>query len=166
MKKANVAIFKYEHDDPLERSSTQLKVLAVLALAALCCFFIAIPLGVFAAAGVAVYALIARPKKLICVTPRYLICGRKILYYRNVRKLVLVKKEGQLSVFFGDGKSLMVEQKRFPTNARKPDKIKKNKAAKFDKVSGKIIQKVLTSSPKVELVGINRSSFDVNKGTK
>ena len=47
----------------------------------------------------------------------------------------------------------MLERDKFPTGARKADKIKKNKAAKFDKVSSKIIEKVKKAAPRVDMIG-------------
>ena len=40
-----------------------------------------------------------------------------------------------------------VERERFPTNARKKDKIAINKAAKFSKVSARIVEKVRRATP-------------------
>ena len=42
----------------------------------------------------------------------------------------------------------------FPTNARKSHKIAANKAAKFSKVSQKLIERVRHASPSVELSGV------------
>src|SRR3990167_5715060 len=79
--------------------------------------------------------------------PRYLLCGDSIVYYGNVRRLVLSRSSGTLELFGADGPVLRLERDKFPTNARKPDKITRNKATKFEKVSARIIERVLQAAP-------------------
>jgi hypothetical protein len=82
------------------------------------------------------------------IGPRYLLCGDTIVYFGNVQRMVLARSEGRLSLYGADkGKPLVIERSKFPTNARKPDKIAKNKDTKFEKVSARIIQGVLKAAP-------------------
>ena len=85
--------------------------------------------------------------------PRYLLCGNSIVYYANVNRLTLSGANGTLRLQSQNGKSFVLERDKFPTGARKADKIKKNKAAKFDKVSSKIIEKVKKAAPRVDMIG-------------
>lgn len=81
------------------------------------------------------------------IGPRYLLCGDTIVYYGNVRRLILFRSKGVLVLHSANGTVLMLERDKFPTSARKPDKIKKNKAAKFEKVSNRIIERVNRAAP-------------------
>ncbi|MGB2881176.1 MAG: hypothetical protein WBC08_05310, partial [Rhodoferax sp.] len=83
----------------------------------------------------------------------YLLCGNSIVYYANVNRLTLSGANGTLRLQSQNGKSFVLERDKFPTGARKADKIKKNKAAKFDKVSSKIIEKVKKAAPRVDMIG-------------
>ena len=56
-------------------------------------------------------------------------------------------RPGTLELFGADGQVLRLERDKFPTNARKADKITKNKATKFEKVSSRIIERVLHAAP-------------------
>jgi hypothetical protein len=86
--------------------------------------------------------------------PRYLLCGNTIVYYGNVKRLTLSRAQGKLSLVCANGESFVLDRSKFPTGARKAAKITKNKAAKFDKVSAKIIEKVRASSKRVDLNGV------------
>jgi hypothetical protein len=83
--------------------------------------------------------------------PRYLLCGKTIVYYANVKRMTLLPAQGKLRVVCTNGQSFVLEREKFPTSARKANKIAKNKAAKFDKVSAKIIEKVRKASTNVDL---------------
>jgi hypothetical protein len=76
------------------------------------------------------------------------------VYYGNVRRLTLSQARDSLQVQSANGRVFVLERDKFPTSARKTDKIARNRAAKFDKVSGKIIEKVRKAVPNVELSGI------------
>jgi len=105
------------------------------------------------------YTLVVWPRKCISVNLRYLICGAKIVYFRNISRVVLRKDDGEMILYRhdpknGDVRLFSLHREKFPTAARKDFKIKKNKADKFNKVSHKIIGKVMMFSPGVELVGV------------
>lgn len=144
--------FKYPHPGsaPLSRGR---KILALgLLIAAPFGFLIVAPLG-FAFLVGSLITFFARSKKLV-LGPRYLLCGHEIVYYANVTKLVLSEMNGTLRLQTASGKTFVLEREKFPTNARKPDKVKNNKAAKFAKVSAKIIEKVQKLAPAVECIGL------------
>jgi hypothetical protein len=162
MANASFAVFKYEHGDSTPLGPARWAVmLAGMALVAFC-FFLVVPLGVFALIALIVATSVMWPKKRICLGLRYVICGNTILYYRNVRRMVLTPGKS-LTLHWDTCRTLRLEQDRFPTNARKSEKIAKNKKAKFEKVSGKIIDKVLIASPEVELTGIDREAHTAGK---
>jgi hypothetical protein len=102
-----------------------------------------------------VLALIAffHSRKVILVGPRYFICGDAIVYYANVTRMALDDRAGTLRLFTASGQGFTLERDKFPTGARKADKIAKNKAAKFAKVSASLIGKIQRASPAVETVG-------------
>ena len=150
------AAFKYDHPDP------HVPRIAVPGF-----WFVFILLGMasysfFGEAGIVPVVILGFlvswkwPRKQIYLGRRYVVCGRTIVYYRNVRKMAL--RPGVLTLQWGDKQSFTLEETRFPTNARKDHKIKANKAAKFRKVSGKIIEHVLAEAPAVELAGIQRTA--------
>ncbi len=147
--------FKYDHDDrvPVGWLNWLASLLCVPVVIA--GFAIAPPLGVATAVAAVIFWALRLPKKQIRLGVRYAIVGNTIVYFRNVRRMEL-KAGHALTLYWGQDRSLKIEQSRFPTNARKDEKIAKNKAAKFEKVSGKIIDRVLHASPSVELTGIDR----------
>ena len=61
--------------------------------------------------------------------------------------------KGSLHVQSANGQSFVLERDKFPTGARKADKIAKNKAAKFEKVSNKIIEKVRKANGDADVSG-------------
>jgi hypothetical protein len=102
-----------------------------------------VPVGVF------VYIKrsgIARP---LLIASRYVILGDRIIYYRNVTRACLDKEKQTLTINPARGAELVISAEKFPTNARKPDKIRINKTAKFEKVADKIIARLRETSPEI-----------------
>lgn len=144
-----LAVFKYK-DGARAPLTTKRKVLAGAALAlAVVMLFVAIPVAVFATI-VALVAFFARGRAL-AVGPRYLICGDEIVYYANVTQMALNESAGLLELTLANGKRFTLEREKFPTGARKAHKIAANQAAKFNKVSARIVDKVRRARP--ELAG-------------
>lgn len=150
-----LAVFKYQHDDPLVTPlGGALRFLAFVVLVALA-FYVNVGLGPFALVGGMAVLFITWPKRRLVLGPRYLLCGNKVVYYANVRKMVL--RPGQVLILHTDaGTKFDLDWERFPTGARKEAKIKANKARKFEKVSQGIIRRVLGAAPGVECEGIKR----------
>ncbi len=144
------ASFKYQHPDPAGRSRKRMwfvygsLVVAVLAIVVFdplpAAFLLLVPLLTW----------LIRDKELL-LGPRYLLCGKTIVYYANVKRMTLLPAQGKLRMVCINGQSFVLERDKFPTGARKADKIAKNKAAKFDKVSSKIIEKVRKATKHVDL---------------
>lgn len=147
------AIFKYQHTDPATRSQKRIWFAGgSLAIAVLVNWFV----GFGPAAALLVLPLVAwfsAPRQLQ-LGPRYLLCGNTIIYYANVRKANLSNAQGKLRLVCANGKAFVLERDKFPTNARKADKISKNKAAKFQKVANKVIEKVRSASAKADFSGL------------
>ena len=91
--------------------------------------------------------------KFLKLGPRYLLCGKSIVYYANVKRVVQSTAKGSLQLQSTNGQMFVLERDKFPTGARKADKIAKNKAAKFDKVSAKIIEKVRKANGDADVSG-------------
>lgn len=148
--------FKYRHADPVVAGwvvwAVFWSLLAILAAS----LYIMGPPGVVPAIAGAALAMKLWPRRRISLGSRYFVCGDTVAYYKNVRKMAL--RPGNLTLFWGNRHSFKLEEARFPTNARKAHKISANKAAKFNKVAGKIIDRVMSESPHVELVGIDRTA--------
>jgi hypothetical protein len=146
------ASFKYQHKDPAGLSKARRWFIGTSLLIAAVVAWRLFPPG----AMLLVVPLIAwwsAPRSLH-LGPRYLLCGNTIVYYANVRCLTLSSAKGVLQVQSANGETFVLERDKFPTGARKAEKIANNKAAKFDKVSGKVIAKVRQASANVELNGI------------
>ncbi|APV51685.1 hypothetical protein BWI17_19500 [Betaproteobacteria bacterium GR16-43] len=151
----NVAVFKYQHSDRLVSSKVKwafgLGFLVFLALA----IYVFGPPGIMLAFIGGFVAAFLWPKRRISLGMRYLVCGNTVVYYANVRRMelhpgnYLVLQSGKDGVF-------RLERERFPTNARKAAKIEMNKTIKFDKVSRRIIDRVLQAAPTVQLKGLTR----------
>jgi hypothetical protein len=99
--------------------------------------------------GVGIYIKYSGCDKPLVIASRYLILGDRIIYYRNVARASLDKSAQTLTITPERGGALVITAEKFPTNARKPDKIRINKTAKFEKVADKIIARLRESSPDV-----------------
>jgi hypothetical protein len=128
-----------------------------LTLIAVLCFFSAI--GCTAAislwclilllvpVGIAIYIKKSGYSKPLLIGSRYLILGDRIIYYRNVSRAFIDKDAQTLTVVCERGQPLVISAEKFPTNARKPDKIRINRTAKFEKVAGRIIDRLKEAAP-------------------
>jgi hypothetical protein len=147
----NFAMFQYQHSDRVVRSGkVWLAWGAIVALLAASILFLGV-IGIILTIIVAVFLGKRFPRRAIYLGPRFMVCGNTIAYYKNVRRMAL--KPGELTIFWGEEDSFRLEEKRFPTGARKQHKIKANKAAKFGKVAAKIIERVQIEVPGVKLDG-------------
>ena len=145
MAQPQLAVFKYKHGGRASFSGKRKAFLVASLILALVLAILAFPFGLLACiVPLIVYFNGART---LCVGPRYLICGDEIVYYANVKQLKLSEATGSLSLQTASGKTLLIERGKLPTNARKADKIAANQAAKFNKVSAKIVDKVRRASP-------------------
>lgn len=152
MEQPEFAVFNYRHAERAGMSrGRRAFFLLGLAVAPVVAFF-AFPVGVIAL-PLPLIAYFGAARKLSLGT-RYLLCGNSIVYYANVARLTLSEAQGKLSVESRNGKIFVLERERFPTGARKTDKVARNKAAKFGKVAGKIVDKVRKAAPAAELVGV------------
>ncbi len=144
------ASFKYQHSDQAGRSQKRhWFVYGSLAFALLVMTSFAWIIG----AVLLVVPLIAwlHTDRELLLGPRYMLCGKTIVYYANVKRMTLLPAQGKLRVVCTNGQSFVLERDKFPTSARKAAKIAKNKAAKFDKVSSKIIEKVRKATNNADL---------------
>lgn len=146
--------WKYGHEGPGYRSRQRRISAAGTLAAALLALWLFFPLGIvlLIAAAVSFFG----SAKMLRLGPRYLLCGKAIVYYGNVVKVSLDEEAGRLTLQSADDRSFVLERERFPTNARKTDKIARNKAAKFGKVTGRIIERIQKASPGVEVSGFSR----------
>jgi hypothetical protein len=144
--------FKYRHEGSGGISKERWRVVKITLGVALVAMVALFPMGWFALL-LPLLAYFTAPKMLY-VGPRYLICGPKIVYFSNVTSMALEESAGTLRLVSGKAGNFLLERDRFPTGARKADKIKVNKALKFDKVSAKLIDRVRRASPEVAVKGI------------
>lgn len=159
MDSSKFATWAYNHDGPGERLPWQRWIAGIgLGIALLAAPF-AIPVSIFCTAVALI--LFFRSDKKLYLGPRYLICGEKILYYANVQRMTLDERKGELNLWPKGGHAFCISRSRCPTNARKSDKIARNQALKFGKISGRIIERVLQAAPAAETSGIDRSTFTV-----
>lgn len=111
-------------------------------------------LGVTGAAVVLSLVLtrsLSRPVKRISVGPRYLICGTRIVYFANVTAANVDAPSGRLRLALAAGPEFQLEQRKFPTKARKQHKIALNTAAKFQKVTDRILAGVRRAAPQAPI---------------
>lgn len=121
--------------------------------------FLIIPLAVsfsgwfllFLLLPVCIFVYIKRSgcSKPLLIASRYLILGNRIIYYRNVARASLDKDKQVFTLLTHKGQSVMIAAEKFPTNARKSDKIRRNKGAKFDKVTERIISRLRAATPDI-----------------
>lgn len=160
------ATFKYQHADRPALGAQRLwfiRICLALALALLAAeylFTLVLLAPEYHITGivlalVAVLAWASAPRtRTLQLGPRYLLCGQQIVYYGNVKSALLSRAKGTLRVQAHNGQVFVLERDKFPTSARKAEKIRINKAAKFDKVADKIIEKVRQAAPRAEVTGL------------
>lgn len=152
MDETRFATWKYNHPGAGYRTPGRLVGIAVAAVAAITGLAVFLPIGIFLAA--LALALAFSTSKKILVGPRYAICGPSLVYYNNVVDMSLDETAGTLRLVSANQQAFVLERDKFPTNARKKDKITRNKAEKFAKVSRNLIGKVLRASPNVRTSGV------------
>ena len=155
MDRKKFALIKYDHDGPSGPSTARWIGFAILLVPTAGLLILYFPYSLFAGfVLVPITLALLRPPKQLCLGPRYLICGSKILYYANIQKVALDPTEGVLVLTSSTGRTLELERYRFQTGARKPGKIEANKAARFEKVVEKIVRRVREASPGAVLKGV------------
>ena len=149
------AAWKYKHEGAGYRSRKQRIAAAILFGSAIVAHFkIHFPPLSIALLVIALIAFFYSAKRIF-LGPRYLICGSTIIYYNNVERLVLDEPAGELLLVTASDQAFTLEREKFPTNARKAEKIVRNKAAKFSKVAHNIIVRVQRASPGVQTSGLS-----------
>lgn len=141
---AAFARFKYKHADAVELTPARRRAFWIALPVALLVALVFFPLGL----GALAVPLLLRfgVQRELLIGPRYLVCGSSIVYYGNVDRVEIDRAAGRLTLMSEGGKRLVLERERFPTNARKRDKIAANQAAKFNKVADKLADKVRHAS--------------------
>ena len=139
------ALFKYPHGGRPLITPVRLGFIYASLAAGVLASIVVFPFG----AVLLLVPLVARlsAQRYLQIGPRYLLCGDTIVYYGNVRRMVLSRSVGTLALHCASGPPLLLVRDKFPTNARKADKITKNKADKFEKASARIIERVLRAAP-------------------
>lgn len=153
MDRKKFAMIKYDHGEPMSLSGARWLWLLLILAVAVGALFVFIPLSFIL--GIVALVITRQPKRLY-IGPRYLICGGKILYYANIQKLILEADRGLLTLESSTGRLLVLDQDKFHTGARKPEKIVANKEARFEKVARKLVRHVRRASPKAELKGVGK----------
>lgn len=148
------SLFKYQHTGAAARTRKHWIFIGLFVAIGIGVFLYArhvFPFGIMAfVIALVIYA--AAPKYLM-LGSRYLLCGAQIVYYRNVKRIALSKVSGRMVLRLANGEEFVLERDKFPTGARHEPKITNNKTAKFDKVSGKIIEKIRQYQPNIERIG-------------
>ncbi len=140
--------WKYTHDGPGERKRWQTPLAIILLLGSALSYKL-LPLPFFLLVG-GLIALFASSKQIL-IGPRYLICGPHILYFANISRVERDNVAGRLILSNGDAMPLIIDREKFPTGARKSDKIKRNRQAKFAKVADRIIMQVQAANPHADI---------------
>jgi hypothetical protein len=84
---------------------------------------------------------------IIYITDRYMIVGSKVIYFSNINDSKLDKEKSIMTISTVDGNTIQIGASHFPTNARKPEKIAKNKKDKFIKATERISARLKEVSP-------------------
>lgn len=100
--------------------------------------------------GILVYIKRSGCDKTLLISSRYLILGDRIIYFGTVSRAHLDKEKQTLTLTPKRGAPLVIAADKFPTNARKPDKIRINRGAKFDRVAERIITRLRSVAPGAE----------------
>jgi hypothetical protein len=108
-----------------------------------CLLLLVVPLCIF------IYVKRSGCNKPLLIGSRYLIVGDRIVYYQNITQARLDEEKQTLTISSDRCKNLIIAADKFPTNARKTDKIKANKTAKFEKVTGRILDRLRVAAPEI-----------------
>ncbi len=95
-------------------------------------------------------AILGRNSRIL-VCNRYFIMGDIIIYYNNLVEVKLDVKQKVFQLMTKGGEKHRIEAKFFPTNARKSWKISRNRKAKFEKVTTKLITHIRSNAPQVPI---------------
>lgn len=140
--------WKYRHEGSGTRQRWQLLLAAICFVGSLLTIsrpHFALPLFV-----IALLALFITSRKIL-IGPRYLICGSDIVYYANVQRIDRDDVAGRLTLSLDGTAPFSLEREKFPTNARKADKIKRNRQTKFAKVADRIVLHVQAANPAADI---------------
>ena len=77
------------------------------------------------------------------IGPRYLICGERIVYYANVKRLVYDEVAGTLNLIIGLKTNLLIERRRFKGGAGQG----KDKGALFAEAAAMVSERVRHAAP-------------------
>lgn len=145
--------YRYDHSGPRHRSPYRWVTMGVFLLLGLGVFVwnpALFPLGI--AAWVVALVAYGTAPKLLLLGPRYLLCGKHIVYHGNVKRITFAKHEGRLQLHGMNGEHFVLERDKFPTGARREPKISQKKAAKFETVSSKLMFNIQRAQPHVERI--------------
>lgn len=143
MDESRFSAWKYRHPGPGYRSRARKLWAAALLLAGLLAYSIP-PLAIFLFVG---FLLLLKPSRKILLGPRYLLCGGEIVYFANIDRVDRDDIAGTLRLTGADGRGFVLERDKFPSAARKTDKIRRNQAAKFAKVAEQVVGRVRAAAP-------------------
>lgn len=116
--------------------------------------FVAVFIGMLVVA----YALYASGYKKMYLGVRRIVCGNSVLYYGNISRVVVHRDAGWMVLESATGSSLRIVEDKFPTSARKPEKIKKNRSEKFNRVVEKVLARVAKLAPEVDIQNLGTRS--------
>lgn len=148
------AAWKYDHGDKTRLTLRQRQIVCTGLLLVVPACLVAIPAGILLVIAVCIYLGIVWPKVGLILGPRTLQSGNRLVYFNQVTRVQLEAAAGEMTLYSGDREVFRLEMARFPTNARKPDKIARNKRAKFDRVAARLAARVRAASPDVEMRGV------------
>lgn len=148
MDESRFSTWKYQYRGPGYRSRARKILAGALLLGALLALREP-PLAIFL--FVAFLVVLLTPSRKILVGPRYLLCGSEIVYFANIDRVDRDEVDGTLRLGGSDSLSFVLERDKFPSNARKEDKIRRNRAAKFAKVADRIVAQVRAANPAAEI---------------
>lgn len=147
-----IASYKYNYDDSLvpEKFNPSgqwfiiltLLVIAVVGTYQIFIYFHEPPAAFFAIGSIYLGLKLLSIKKYIHFYPRFLTIGTEVIYYENIEELDRSHLDsGKLEVIYrsaGKVRTFLFHKQSFPTNARKPEKIKANTEEKLLKTADRI----------------------------
>ena len=150
MDTSRFSTWKYQHAGPGSRSRPREISGWLLLGAALLCLWHPWRIPALILTVLGLLLLLMRDKQIL-LGSRYLICGTEIVYFANVDQVVRDNTSGTLRLALPQGRTWVLERDKFPTNARKTEKIARNRRAKFDKVADRLIERIRQANPGVHV---------------
>lgn len=114
-------------------------------------FILPIFFGLIILGIIYVYSMSKKNQKII-IDKNFFILGDKVTWYANIEEIRILPQHRKMVIIRNNKlKKITIEATGFPTDARKPHKIKANQTKKFKNFCSKMLEKTRTNYPHIKV---------------